>query len=133
MLLILTSAWCSSFCCSTSMHNSARWITSSRRFLGETSSCRDSVKKNQDSHHSWCHSKKMVFLVWRRHQTWDSILFTCIISTYTCLPATIFHILSQGLITLSYFGFLFCLPVFCDMFFLTSLPFIRLFINLCWL
>lgn len=41
--LILTSAWCSSFCCNTSIQSSARWITSSKRFFGDTSSLYESI------------------------------------------------------------------------------------------
>ena len=44
---ITTSAWCSSFCCRTSIHNSARWITSSSFFLGCTSSLYESKNEIQ--------------------------------------------------------------------------------------
>ena len=42
----LTSAWCSSFCCRTSMHSSARCMMSSSFFLGGTSSPSASVHSN---------------------------------------------------------------------------------------
>ncbi len=41
----VTSAWCSSFCCSTSMHSSARWIRSSNFFLQSKSSRYTSAKR----------------------------------------------------------------------------------------
>ena len=50
---VLTSAWCSSFCCRTSMHSSARCMMSSSFFFGVTSSPSISAHSNNPNLHTF--------------------------------------------------------------------------------
>ena len=50
---MLTSAWCSSFCCRTSMHSSARCMMSSSFFFGVTSSPSTSAHSNNPNLHTF--------------------------------------------------------------------------------